>query len=117
MNTEFVWRRLDESDEMPGNGAIIVIANDKDPFRWASLPIDSSREDVERAFSCGYCRYGPAVCQATIMAEGTMIDQCQFAVHVAVLTQAAQNGDESVHPLALGKHPFESRASETANLR
>ena len=80
MNAEFVWRRLDEFDELPGNGAIIVIANDEDPLRWAWLPIDSSREDVEKAFSRGYCWYGPAVCQATIMAEGTIIDQWQFAV-------------------------------------
>jgi hypothetical protein len=79
-NIEIIWRRFDEFDELPGNGAIVVIAHDKDPLRWAYLPIDAAREDVESAFSRGYCWYGPAVCQATIMAEGTMIDQWRFTV-------------------------------------
>ena len=79
-NAEIIWRRLDEFDELPGNGAIVVIAQDKAPLRWAHLPVDAIREDVERAFSRGYCWYGPAVCQATIVAEGTMTDQWQFAV-------------------------------------
>jgi hypothetical protein len=70
---EILWRRLDEFDELPWNGTIVVIAHDKDPLRWAYLPIDAMRQDVESAFSRGY-RW-PAACQATKIADGKIIDQ------------------------------------------
>ena len=54
-DVEIIWRRL---DELPRNGAIVVIAHDIDPLRWAY----------------------PAVCQATKMAEGKIIDQWSFTI-------------------------------------
>jgi hypothetical protein len=77
---EILWRRLDEFDELPWNGTIVVIAHDKDPLRWAYLPIDALRKDVESAFSRGYRWYGPAACQATKIADGKIIDQWRFMV-------------------------------------
>ena len=76
-DVEIIWRRL---DELPRNGAIVVIAHDIDPLRWAYLPMDATREDVESAFSHDYRWYGPAVCQATKMAEGKIIDQWSFTI-------------------------------------
>jgi len=75
---EILWRRLDEFDELPWNGTIVVIAHDKDPLRWAYLPIDAMRQDVESAFSRGY-RW-PAACQATKIADGKIIDQWRFMI-------------------------------------
>jgi hypothetical protein len=76
-NIEFLWRQF---DELPRNGAIVVIAHGKKPLRWAYLPKDATREDVEGAFSRGYRWYGPAACQATIMADGKAIDQWRFTL-------------------------------------
>jgi hypothetical protein len=78
--TRILWERLDEFDEFPWDGTIVVIAHDKDPLRWAYLPIDATRQDVESAFSRGYCWYGPAVCQATKMARGKIIEQWSFTI-------------------------------------
>jgi len=80
-NIEFFWRQF---DELPGNGTIVVVAHNKEPLRWAYLPEDATREEIEDAFSSCFRWYGPAVCQATIMADGKMIDQWQFTVETFV---------------------------------
>ena len=74
---EILWRRL---DELPWNGTIVVIAHDKDPLRWAYLPIDAVRKDVERAFSRGCRWYEPTACQATKIDDGKIIDQWRFMI-------------------------------------
>jgi hypothetical protein len=74
---EFLWR---QSNELPLIGTIVVIAHDKAPLRWAYLPENATREEMESAFSRGYRWFGPAVCQATIMADGKVIDQWRFTV-------------------------------------
>jgi hypothetical protein len=75
-NIEFLWTL----DELPKNGSIVVIAHEKEPLRWAYLPKDATRKDVESAFARGYRWYEPAVCQATIMVDGKIIDQWRFTV-------------------------------------
>ena len=77
---EILWRRLDEFDELPWDGTIVVIAHDNDPLRWAYLPTDAIREHVESAFSRGYRGYGLAACQATKIADGRIIDQWRFMI-------------------------------------
>ena len=79
-NIEILWRRLDEFHELPWNGTIVVIAHDKDPLRWAYLPLGAIRKDVESAFSRGYSWYGPAAYQATKIADGQIIDQWRFMI-------------------------------------
>jgi hypothetical protein len=74
---EFFWR---QSDELPSIGTIVVIAHDKESLRWAYLPENATREEIESAFSRGYRWFGPAVCRATIMADGKVIDQWRFTV-------------------------------------
>jgi len=93
---EFVWRL----DEMPRNGTIVVVAHGSQPLRWAYLPDGATRLDVESAITRGGRWYDSGDCQATIVKDAKMISHWRF----------------TVHPLALGKHPFGSRASETANL-
>jgi hypothetical protein len=95
MNVEFVWH----ADEMPWNGTIVVVAHGSQPLRWAYLPDGATRFDVEGAFNRGDRWYDSGDCQATIVKDAKMINHWRF----------------TAHPLAPGKYPFESRASETAN--
>ena len=84
--------------------------------RWSYLPDGAARLDVESGFAKSYQWYESVDCQATTN-EGHEANQ-SLAIYGLLYRSNARrlNGVESVHPLALGKPPFESRERETANL-
>ena len=97
-------------------GAEFVIAHGSQVVRWSCLPDGAARLYVESGFAKSYQWYASVDCQATTN-EGHEANQ-SLAIYGLLYRSNARrlNGVESVQPLALGKHPFESRESETANL-
>jgi hypothetical protein len=97
-------------------GAEFVVAHGSQVVRWPYLPDGAARLDVESGFAKSYQWYESVDCQATTN-EGHEANQSLTIYGLLYPSNARRlNGVESVQPLALGKHPFESRASETANL-
>ena len=93
-----------------------MVAHGSQIVRWSYLPDVGARLDVEGGFAKSYQWYESVNCQATTN-EGHEANQ-SLAMYGSLYRSNARrlNGVESVQSLALGKHPFESRESETANL-
>jgi hypothetical protein len=84
MNEELVWRL----DEIRWNGTIVVVAYGSQPLRWAYLPEDATRPDVDNALHRGYRSYKTGNCEVTVLKETKIIDHWRFTIMPGALTHA-----------------------------
>ena len=94
MNEELVWRL----DEIRWNGTIVVVAYGSQPLRWAYLPEDATRPDVDNALHRGYRSYKTGNCEVTVLKETKIVDHWRFTIMPGALTHA----DETASKLSNG---------------
>jgi hypothetical protein len=81
MYTRFSWN---EGTRLPDQAAIVSVRDDRMMRRWAYLPEDATRPEIEKDFAGAYDLKGrpkPVTCTATIREGGEVTDRWAFTIH------------------------------------